>query len=163
MRDDDDILEAYERELNDDETPPPRRHGFWMVAGAIGLGSVVLLVEIFANRPLVNSISRVEHDLNVARARAERIFSDGGSFAPADASGLAAADAGRTYVEADRPATSPGIVSVYAVADTWAAAARTRQGTCFYVKLQAETDPSYLVADGSCTGQEALRANQSEW
>jgi hypothetical protein len=169
VSDEDDLLEAYERELADVDLDPiepvPRRHarGFWMVAGTIALGSVVLLVEIFANRPLVNGISRVEHDLTVARRSAERVYAQGGTFEPADASALAAGDPGRTYVGADQPASSPGTVSVLASADTWAAASPSQQGTCFYLKLTVGHDPTYLVADGACTGREALRADQPQW
>ena len=167
------MLEADERELDgypnepdpDPIEPLPRRHqrGFWLVAGTIALGSIVLLVEIFANRPLVNGISHTEHDLRVARRYAERVFAEGGSFEPADASGLAAADASRTYVDADHPATAPGTVSVLATPDTWAAASRSPQGTCFYLKLTSDRDPTYLVADGACTGREALKADQPQW
>ena len=158
MPDDDDILEAYERELDlEPFAPLPRRsnRGFWMVAGTIGLGAVVLMVEIFANRPMVNAISRTENDLRTSLAGAERIYADGGSFTPADSSGLGAAGDGRTYVDADRPASSPGTVSVYA--------SPTAQGTCFYVKQVAGQDTLYLVADGDCTGTEALAADQTQW
>ena len=166
MPDDDDILEAYERELDLEPIAPlPRRsnRGFWMVAGTIGLGAVVLMVEIFANRPMVNAISRTENDLRTSLAAAERIYADGGSFTPADAAGLGAAGGGRTYVDADRPASSPGTVSVYASGQTWAAASPTAQGTCFYVKQVAGQDTMYLVADGDCTGTEALGADQTQW
>jgi hypothetical protein len=163
---DDDILEAYEREL--DGAPfraLPRRsnRGFWMVAGTMALGAVVLLVEIFANRPMVNAISRTENDLEISLRAADRIYADGGSFTPADAAGLAAAAGGRTYVDADVPASSSGTVSVYAAGQTWAAASRTAQGTCFYVKQVAGEDTRYLVADGDCTGAEALAADQTRW
>jgi len=165
--DDDEILEAYERELSGSRhgAAPERRsnRGFWMVAGAIALGSVVLVVAIFANRPMLNAISRTEHDLNVALSAARRIYAEGGTFTAAGAAGLAKADRGRTYVNADRPASAPGIVSVYASIDTWAAASRTQQGTCFYIKQVASRDTTYLVADGDCTGTEALAADQSEW
>jgi hypothetical protein len=163
---DDDILEAYERELDVEPMAPlPRRsnRGFWMVAGTIGLGAVVLMVEIFANRPMVSAISRTENDLRLSLAAAERIYADGGSFTPADAAGLEAAGDGRTYVDSDRPASSPGTVSVYASGLTWAAASPTAQGTCFYVKQVAGQDTLYLVADGACTGTEALAADQSQW
>jgi hypothetical protein len=167
--DEDDMLDAYERELADVDLDPieplPRRHqrGFWMVAGTIGLGAVILLVEIFANRPLVNGISRAEHDLTVARRYADRIYSEGGTFEPANAVGLATVDAGRTYVDGDQPSSEPGTVSVLAAADTWAAASRSEQGTCFYLKLTTGHDPTYLVADGACTGREALKADQPQW
>ena len=166
MPDDDDILESYERELDGVPFQPlPRRsnRGFWMVAGTIGLGAVILMVEIFANRPMVNSISRTENDLKVSLRTAERIYSDGGSFTPADAVALSAAVDGRTFVDADRSASTPGTVSVYASGTTWAAASPTAQGTCFYLKQVAGQDTRYLVADGDCTGTEALGADQSQW
>ncbi len=166
MPDDDDILEAYEQELDDPAFHQPVRRsnrGFWMVAITIFLGAVVLMVEIFANRPMVNAISRTEHDLNVARRDANRIYADGGTFTSADASGLGAVDTGRTYVTADEPVSTPGTISVYASGETWAAATRTVQGTCFYVKQVAGQDTRYLVADGDCTGREALGANASQW
>ena len=168
MHDDDEMLEAYERELADvdvDPVEPLRRHrrGFWMVAGTIALGAVILLVEIFANRPLVNGISRVEHDLTVARRNVERLYAQGGTFELADASGLATVDAGRTYVGGDQASSTPGTVSVLATADTWAAASRSQQGTCFYLKLTVGPDTTYLVADGACTGREALKADQPQW
>ena len=166
MADDDDILESYEWELGDEPFEPmPRRsnRGFWMVAGTIGLGAVVLMVEIFANRPMVNAISRTENDLRIASRSAARVFADGGSFTPADASTLGAADEGRTYVDADQPASSPGTISVFASGDTSAAASPTAQGTCFYLKRVAGKNTSYLVADGACTGNEALAADQTQW
>ena len=166
MPDDDDILEAYEQELDDPVFREPMRHsnrGFWMVAITIVLGGVVLMVEIFANRPMVNAISRTEHDLKIALRNAERAFADGGSFTSADAAALGANDRDRTYVTADEPASVPGTVSVYASGNTWAAASPTQQGTCFYLKQVAGQDTLYMVADGACTGREALAATGSQW
>lgn len=166
MPEEDDILEAYERELDGEPFQPvPRRsnRGFWMVAGTMGLGAIVLMVEIFANRPMVNAISRTESDLTASLEAAERIYSDGGSFTPAGADALAASVEGRTYVDADRSASSPGTVSVYASGQTWAAASPTEQGTCFYLKQVAGEDTLYQVADGDCTGEEALAASQDRW
>jgi hypothetical protein len=164
--DDDDILEFYERELDGEPFQPlPRRsnRGFWMVAGTIGLGAIVLMVEIFANRPMVNSISRTENDLKVSLRAAERIYADGGSFTPAGVDALTDAVEGRTYVDANRSASVPGTVSVYASGTTWAAASPTAQGTCFYLKQVTAEDTLYLVADGDCTGTEALGADQTQW
>ena len=64
MPEDDDILEAYEAEFDGSPSEPAPRHGnrgFWMVAGTMALGAVILLVEIFAHRPMVNAISRTEN------------------------------------------------------------------------------------------------------
>ena len=166
MSEDDDILDAYARELDDVPFEPlPRRsnRGFWMVAGTMALGAVVLMVEIFANRPMVNAISRTENDLTTSLRVAERIYSDGGSFTAAGADALAASVEGRTYVEATRSAFSPGTVSVYASGQTWAAASPSEQGTCFYLKQVAGEDTRYQVADGDCTGEEALAADQDRW
>lgn len=166
MPDDDDILESYEAEFDGSSLAPMPRHtnrGFWMVAGVMALGAVVLLVEIFANRPMVNAISRTENDLKVALRTANGIYADGATFTAADAEGLADADDARTYVDADRSATSPGTVSIYASGDTWAAASPTAQGTCFYLKQVAGEDTLYLVADGACTGNEALGATETQW
>lgn len=166
MPDDDDILEAYEAEFDGTTSEPLPRHvnrGFWMVAGTMALGAVVLLVEIFANRPMVNAISRTENDLKAALRTAEGIYADSGTFTGADAHALGEADEVRTYVDADRSATTPGIVSVYASGDTWAAASPTAQGTCFYLKQVAGEDTLYLVADGGCTGTEALGATETQW
>ena len=166
MTDDDDILDAYERELDGADLIQPRRvsnRGFWVVAGTIGLGAIVLMVEIFANRPLVNAISRTENDLKTALRGAERIYAQGGSFTPADADALGAADADRRYVASDQPADQPGTVSVYASGDTWAASSPTRSGTCFSIKQVAGQDATYLVSDGDCTGIEALQADQDRW
>jgi hypothetical protein len=166
VADDDDILEAYEPEFDGAPFEPlPRRsnRGFWMVAGTMALGAVVLMVEIFANRPMVNAISRTENDLKTSLRAAERIFAGGGSFTPADAESLAETVEGRTYVDADRSASSPGTVSVYASGQTWAAASPTEQGTCFYLKQVAGEDTLYLVADGDCTGTEALEATETTW
>ncbi len=166
MPDDDDILEAYEQELDDPAFHEPMRRsnrGFWMVAITIVLGGIVLMVEIFANRPMVNAISRTEHDLKVALRNADRVFADGGTFSAADAETLGAIDIGRTYVGADESASAPGTVSVYSSGDTWAAASPSQQGTCFYLKQVAAQDTLYLVADGACTGREALVATESQW
>ena len=166
MSEDDDILDAYARELDDVPFEPlPRRsnRGFWMVAGTMALGAVVLMVEIFANRPMVNAISRTENDLKASLTAAERIYADGGSFAPADADALDAVVEGRTFVDAGLSASSPGTVSVYASGTTWAAASPTAQGTCFYLKQVAGEDTRYLVADGDCTGNEALGAEDTRW
>lgn len=166
MPDDDDILEAFERELDGAPFEPlPRRsnRGFWMVAGTMALGAVILMVEIFANRPMVNAISRTENDLKTSLRAAERIYAEGGSFTPAGAGAIAAIVEGRTYVGADDSASAPGTVSVYASGSTWAAASPTAQGTCFYVKQTAGVDTLYLVADGDCTGTEALAADQTRW
>jgi len=167
VHDDDEIIAGYEEEfaegMPDGLVSRHPRRGFWMVAGALSLGCVILVVEIFANRPYVNAISHTEHDLRVARAEADRIFSDSGTFEGAGAGGLAAVDSTRTYLDADRSASGAGTVSVYASATAGAAAARTSTGTCFMIKQTTDQGVRYRVADGACTGRAALAADQSAW
>ena len=69
MHDDDEILETYEHEFEFDAEPAPRRsnRGFWLVAGSILVGSIVLVVEIFANRPIANTIGHAQFDLRAAQ------------------------------------------------------------------------------------------------
>ena len=97
----------------------------------MALGAVILLVEIFANRPMVNAISRTENDLKTALRTAEGIYADGGTFTAADAGGARGCRRRADVRRCGPSATSPGIVSVYASGDTWAAASPTAQGTCF--------------------------------
>ncbi len=165
MQDDDEILEAYEREL-DGIPQPRRRHGFPLVVGVLGLSCVFLLVEIFANRSIPNDIGNAQHDLRVAQASSEQVFAETGSFASADAAGLAGSSepgAGVTYVDADTSSSRLGEVSVYANGVTWAAAVQVREGACFYLKLVAGAqDPLYGVGT-ECTARQALTSKDDRW
>ena len=112
MPDDDDILEAYEAEFDGSPFEPMPRHanrGFWMVAGTMALGAVILLVEIFANRPMVNAISRTENDLKTALRTAERHLRGRRDVHRGRCRGARRMPTtARTYVDADRPATIAG-------------------------------------------------------
>ena len=163
MQDDDEIIAAHEAEL---VAEPPRRQnrrGFWVVVVAIGLVSVLIVAEIFVNRPLVSSIGRAQHDLRLAQERAERIFAASGSFDQAGAAQLAAAGGAVTFIPGDQAATEPGQVSVYASGTSWAAAAEARPNACFYIFERSGQDTRY--GGGTvCSGQAALTgADQSEW
>lgn len=165
MQDDDEILEAYERELNLDEPAPPRRkRGFPVVIGVLGLSCVFLLVEIFANRSIPNDIGKAQHDLRVGQAAAAQIRAEAGSYAAADADALdGGASDGIDYVGPDQPSQRLGQVSVFANGVTWAAAVQVRPGACFYLKLTAgETDPLYGVGT-ECTARRALTSKDDRW
>ncbi|MET0802036.1 MAG: hypothetical protein ABWZ53_12825, partial [Actinomycetota bacterium] len=118
MRDDDEIIGAYEQELGN-ELRPPRgsQRGFWIVLGTIVAASAIILVEIFANRPIANSIGRAQHDLRVAQGEAESLLAETGSFEGADAAALSAAelDGGAlSVVGPDQVSAGLGEISVYA-------------------------------------------------
>ena len=148
-----------------DEVGPRRSNrGFWIIATATAMVGVVMVVAIFANRPLKDTIAHTESDLNGALALAQRIRSSSGTFAGADAESLAAVDEDdRRYVGADEASGGPGTVSVYASANVWAAAVEARPDACFFIKQAIGEDVAYGVATGTCTGRAALAARDDRW
>jgi hypothetical protein len=170
VRDDDEILQEYEREFEEDgpalERPSRRSgRGFWMVTVSLLLACVLMLIAIFANRSIGDDIGTAQHYLRVAQAGAQRVLAETGSFDGADAQGLADAryDGGELrYVDA-ATAAEDGSVSVTASASTWAAAVQIRPGACFYLRLDAgASDPLYGVGT-ECTGLRALDSKDAQW
>jgi len=163
VQDDDEILDAYESELGA-TTSPNRRpgRGFLIVTVAILLGGILLVVEIFSNRPLVSSIGHAQNDLRAARALALGVESQSGTFDGADASGLGAADHTRRYLGSDQPSLGVGQVSVFASGISWAAAVAVRPGACFYIFEEVGRPTRYGGGD-VCTGRAALAANADAW
>ena len=149
--------------LEGDERPARSNRGFWVVATSLVLVCVLMVVAIFVNRPLKDTIAHTESDLNEALARARRIQSSSGTFAGAEAGSLAAGDDDRRYVGPDEPSGGPGIVSVYASTDVWAAAVQARPDACFFIKQAIGEDTAYAVATGECTGRAALAADDTRW
>lgn len=176
MRDDDEIIESYDRELGPEPgpelgpepAPRPRRagRGFWIVLATIVAASAILIVEIFANRPIADAIGRAQHDLRVAEQAARSVESAAGSFEEAGAVMLDAAglDGGAlSVVGPDEASARLGQVSVYADATTWAAAVSMGPGACFYLKLVVGLeDPLYGVGT-ECTGRAALDSREPRW
>jgi hypothetical protein len=170
MRDDDEIIEAYEMEIGGASPAPaePRRsnRGFWLVLGAILAASAILMVEIFANRPIAETIGRAQHDLRAAEAEARSVLDATGTFEAADAEALDAAglDGGAlNVVGPDEASSGLGEVSVYADATTWAAAVSARPNACFYLKLVAGRDDPLYGVGTECTGREALDSRDPRW
>lgn len=137
------------------------KQGFFIVAGCLLLGCVLLMIEIFANRPMVTGIARSQRDLRAAASFAVRLQSENGTFESADARGLTAVDPGRSYVGADQAAPGPGVVSVYAGVEVWAAATPVN-GACFYI-LERTGQPTLYGGGTTCTGRAALAASQDAW
>ena len=170
MHDDDEILQAHEAEfdgdVSDGEPIARSNRGFWLVTGSLLLACVLLLLEIFANRSIGDDIGTAQHDLRVAQAGAQRVFTETGSFAGADAAGLTQGrydDGELSYIEGDTAATRLRTMSVTATASTWAAAVQIRPGACFYLRLNAgATDPLYGVGT-DCTGVLALASKDGQW
>lgn len=164
-QDDDEIIQSLEERLTFEEPVLRSNRGFWLVVGALALACLVVLVEIFANRPIANAISTAEHDLRVAQAGAQHAFDGSGSFAGADTPGLTAGrfDNGElTYVGADTASRALGQVSVSASDAVWAGAVQVRPGACFYLRLEQGTAPRYGVGT-ECTATRALASRDDHW
>ncbi|HUF58724.1 MAG TPA: hypothetical protein VMR89_04455 [Actinomycetota bacterium] len=160
MATDDDLIRAYDDELG----PEPRNsnRGFWVVAGTLLLGGLFLLVEIFANRPLANSIGHAQGTLRRAQAAAEIVRSREASFQEADADALGEDVPELSFRAEDESSVGLDDVSVSASETVWAAAVQARPGACFYIRLGVGADPRY-GAGTDCTGEAALFATDPRW
>lgn|SRR5688572_18682684 len=168
MRDDDEIIESYDRELGPEPGAGSRRagRGFWIVLATIVAASAILVVEIFANRGVADTIGRAQHDLRVAEQAARSVVSRAGSFEEAGAAMLDEAgldDGALSVVGADDPSAGLGEVSVYADATTWAAAVSVRPDACFYLKLVVGREDPLYGSGTDCTGRAALGSRDPRW
>jgi hypothetical protein len=161
MATDDDLIRAYEEEFGPEPLPRSNR-GFWVVAGTLLLGGLFLLVEIFANRPLANSIGHAQDTLRRAQAAAEVVHSRTGSFEDADAVALDEDVTDLSFRPAGEASVGLNDVSVAASETVWAAAVQARPGACFYIRLGVAADPRY-GAGTECTGEAALLAADPRW
>ena len=166
MKDDDELIRAYEEEFSA-QTPTKRSNrGFWLVLGTLLVASIVMLVEIFANRPIADTIGHAQHSLRAAQDGAERQLAETGSFAGADAAGLTASGAGDadglTFVAADEASRGLDSISVWASDTEWAAAVEARPGACFYLRLRANEDDLYGVGT-ECTADVARTVTDPRW
>jgi len=161
VRDDDELIAAYEADFDE----PPRRRsnrGFWIVAGTLLVACVVLVVEIFANLGLKDTVAHAQFSLRQAQAAAEGVRVETGSFVAADASGLAARVPERTFVGPDQASAGLDDLSVWATERGWAAAVSARPGACFYLRLDSSGEESF-GAGTTCTGTAASEASDSRW
>lgn len=157
----DDLIRAYEEEFRPEPMPRSNR-GFWIVAGTLLVCGVFVIVEIFANRPLANSIGHAQNTLIRAQAAAEAVYERTGSFQGADADALGADVTGISFRSGDGSSIGLDDVSVSTSDTAWAAAVQVRPGACFYIRLGAGADPRY-GAGTECTGDVALLAHDPRW
>jgi len=161
--DDDDVLEAYERELAGEDVPRRRRNrGFWLVAGTMLLACVVLVVEIFANRDIKDTIAHAQASLRSGQVAAERAYERDGSYRAATAETLATLEPSVIFVGPDEASSALDEVSVASSDDTWAAAVQARPGACFYLRLDADLQ-TYYGTGTVCSGTAALQARDARW
>jgi hypothetical protein len=161
MAADDDLIRAYDEELGPERVPVSNRR-FWIVAGAMLVGGLFLLVEIFANRPLANSIGHAQDSLRRAQTAAEIVYDRTASFEDADPASLEDDVPDLSFRSGDEASSGLDVVSVSASDLVWAAAVQTRPGACFYIRLDVGGDPRY-GAGTECTGEAALLADDSRW
>ena len=158
---DDEVIRAYEEEFGPEPAPRSNR-GFWIVAGTLLVSGVFLIVEIFANRPLANTIGHAQSTLRRAEAAAKAVYDRTGSFQEADAGALGEDVTGLSFRSGDGSSVGLDDVSVSASDTVWAAAVQVRPGACFYIRLGAGADPRY-GAGTECTGEVALLAADPRW
>jgi hypothetical protein len=158
---DDEIIRAYDDELGPEPVPPSNRR-FWLVVGVMTLGAIILVVEIFANRNIANTIGHAQHTLRKAQDAAEVVESRTGSFEGASAEELEADVPDVAFREANDESSGLDVVSVFASETTWASAVQARPGACFYLRLDIGADPRY-GSGTECTGEAALEAEDTRW
>jgi hypothetical protein len=158
---DDEVIRAYEEEFGPERAPRSNR-GFWIVAGTLLVSGVFLIVEIFANRPLANTIGHAQSTLRRAEAAAKAVYDRTGSFQEADAGALGEDVTGLSFRSGAGSSVGLDDVSVSASDTVWAAAVQVRPGACFYIRLGAGADPRY-GAGTECTGEVALLARDPRW
>jgi hypothetical protein len=161
MAADDDLIRAYDEELGPEPMPSSNR-GFWVIAGTLLVGCVFLVVEIFANRQLANSIGHAQDSLRRTQEAAEIVYSRTASYQEADPVSLADDVPDLTFRPGDEASTGLDVVSVSARDLEWAAAVEARPGACFYIHLHVGEDPRY-GAGTECTGEVAMLAEDTRW
>jgi hypothetical protein len=149
----------------EDAPPPPARFGgrrFWMVAAALLFAGVFVVVEIFANFGLKDTIAHAEHSLDLARTAAGLVRDADGSFGDADAVRLPVVEPSLSWLPGGEPSAGLDQVSVATRGSEWGAAVEARPGACFYLHLVDGGQARFGVGT-LCTGEEALQANDSQW
>ncbi len=102
--------------------------------------------------------------LRNALSGAKVIRTDADSYAGADATGMAAVEPAIQFVDSPALSTGPNVVSVRATANTWAAAALSRSGSCFWIEDEG-TSPIHYGSGATCNGlsAEGLGAGNLSW
>jgi hypothetical protein len=142
----------------------PSNRGFWLVMGPIAIAGSLLLVLIFANRPVAERASEftARHDLRIALDAARSIQRREGTLAAADTVAMRDQASDLAFTDPDLASNNPEVISVFASDGVWAAAARAETGACFWIR----TDTAGAVATGrgsDCTGDAAATEAPRPW
>lgn len=99
-------------------------------------------------------------DARAALETARRVASGRATFLDAGPGELSAIAGRLTFV--DGPSPSPGVVSVAATRQAWAAAVMGSSGICYWVRYSSRDGVSYGT-ERTCTGAAALSAADPNW
>jgi hypothetical protein len=150
--DDDEIIEAHEAEF---AAEPPRRsnRGFWLVTLTLLVACLVLVVEIFVNRGVKDTIAHAQYSLRTAETAALAL-ADRGTLAEADAGTLQGMEPDLHFVGPATASDDLETLSVSASPEVWAAAVQVPPGACFYLRIE---DGTTTYGNGTvCTAEQAL-------
>jgi hypothetical protein len=104
---------------------------------------------------------QAQANLRMALSAATTAFMEGGGFASANATELAALEPSFTYVDGAQPSSGANVISVEATDQAWGAAVLSESGACFYIR-SVGTAQAYGRGD-VCTGEAAMSATGSEF
>lgn len=137
---------------------------FWAIVLFLGAASIGLVVLIYAYRPTVVRGQEELARANLLRAEeaARTIAAEYGTFDAAEPRLLAGLLPGILFIDPDQSSNEPEILSVYATAEVWAAAAGPTTGGCQWIRI----DAAGAVARGTgtdCSGEQAATAPAADW
>jgi type IV pilus assembly protein PilA len=106
--------------------------------------------------------------LRDALVAAKAMYSDGSTFAIADASstGLVTVEPNLSYVAHDVNSNGPKVISVQATPTGWAGAVHSHSGNCYWIREVAPAGISYggdVNSPTSCSGDDAAAAAANAW
>jgi hypothetical protein len=137
----------------------------WAIVSVTAMGGDAVVQHAKETTKQVDGSTDVQAQANLraALAAATTAFMDGGSFASATATELAALEPSLQYVDATRPSTGPTVISVQATDQAWGAAVLSSSGTCFFLRTVGGTQ-AYGAGDADvCTGDAAMGATGSHF
>ena len=140
--------------------------GFWKVTLPMAAGGVLLVVLVFAFRPLARSgaVAYAQANLRAAAEAATLIAEADGSLADASALRMRQASGldDLLLIDPDTASNDPEIVSVFAQEDRWTGAARADTGGCFWIRVEAGGG-TFLGTGTDCSAEEAAVASADGW
>jgi hypothetical protein len=145
-----------------DADAPVRRsnRGFFLVAGAIVLSCLFVVIEIFANFGMKDTIAHAEYTLTKAKT-AIGLAQDRGTET-LDATRMTAVEPTLLWVPGDQGSTGLEVVSLATEDAAWGIAVQAKPGACFYLHRTGSGDVFYGVGT-VCTGEQALQATDPRW